>query len=278
MWLIWNIFDPLLINMLYNKIYLKESTADWVVFIHGAGGSSVVWYKQIQSYSRHFNLLLIDLHGHGKSASGNVNLKYTFENIAQGILKVLDYHKIPQAHFVGVSMGTIIVRKLAGLQKERVKSMILVGAVTKLNLKSRFLVKAGRIFHQIMPYMWLYKALAFVIMPMASSEESRSVFIREARKLARHEFIRWFKLTRRLTAKLQQLESEDPQLPTLYVMGDQDYILLEPVKVIVNACKHKSLAIIDKCGHVVNIEKADIFNELTIDFIRKLNVKPEFSV
>jgi pimeloyl-ACP methyl ester carboxylesterase len=114
-------------------------------------------------------------------------------------------------------------------------------------------------------------------MPMAASEESRSVFIREAHKLARHEFIRWFKLTRRLTAKLQQLESEDPGLPTLYVMGDQDYILLEPVREIVNSCRNKSLAVIEKCGHVVNIEKADIFNEVTIDFIRNLQIKHGFS-
>ena len=263
--------------MLYHKVYPHKENDEWVVFIHGAGGSSVVWYKQIQQYASHFNLLLIDLHGHGRSAKTNENKKegYTFETIALDIIKVLDHRNIEQAHFVGVSMGTIIVRKLAEIRKEYVKSMILVGAITRLNLKSRFLVKLGRIFHQVVPYMWLYKVFAFIIMPMDQHEESRSVFIREARKLARHEFIRWFKLTRRLTAKLQRMESEDPGLPTLYVMGDQDYILLEPVKELVQKYKNRSLAVVEKCGHVVNIEKSEVFNQLSIEFIKQNVLKPD---
>ncbi|MFW5706402.1 MAG: alpha/beta fold hydrolase [Bacteroidota bacterium] len=257
--------------MLYHKIYPHHENDQWVVFIHGAGGSSVVWYKQIQSYARHFNLLLIDLHGHGQSANvtDHSSNRFTFENIALDVVKVLDHCKIKKAHFVGVSMGTIIVRKLAEIRREYVSSMILVGAITRLNMKSRFLVKLGRIFHKVVPYMWLYKVFAFIIMPMDQHEESRNVFIREARKLARHEFIRWFKLTRRLTAKLSRMEAEDPGLPTLYVMGEQDYILLEPVKELVKKYKNRSLAVIEKCGHVVNIEKAEIFNELSINYIRQ---------
>ena len=260
-------------NMLYHKIYPNQDSSEWVVFIHGAGGSSVVWYKQIQTYARHFNILLIDLHGHGKSAKGSnsVSTPYSFENIALDIVKVLDYRGIAKAHFVGVSMGTIIVRKLAEIKKEYVRSMILVGAITKLNFKSRFLVRLGRSFHKVIPYMWLYKVFAFIIMPLEQHEESRNVFIREARKLARHEFIRWFKLTHRLTAKLQRMENEDPGIPILYVMGEQDYILLEPVKDLVKKYKSRSLAVIEKCGHVVNIEKAEVFNQLSIDFLNNLN-------
>lgn len=266
--------------MLYYKTYLNNTSDEWVVFIHGAGGSSVVWYKQIQSYSRHFNLLLIDLHGHGRSAKSEfvATDDFSFENIAKDVIKVIDHLEIAQAHFVGVSIGTIIVRKLAGIRRECVKSMILVGAITRLNLKSRFLVKLGRMFHKVIPFMWLYKVFAFIIMPMPQHEESRNVFIREAHKLARHEFIRWFKLTRRLTAKLRQMETDDPGLPILYVMGDQDYILLEPVKDLVQKYKNRSLAVIERCGHVVNIEKAEVFNELTIDYIQKLSLKPEFVI
>ncbi len=256
--------------MLYYKTYLNKESDQWVVFIHGAGGSSVVWYKQIQPYARHFNLLLIDLHGHGRSAKGSETgtSHYTFKNIASDVVKVLNHIGIKKAHFVGVSMGTIIVRQLAEIHKEYVSSMIMVGAITKLNLKSRFLVRVGQIFHKVIPYMWLYKVFAFIIMPMDQHEESRSVFIREARKLARHEFIRWFKLTNRLTAKLQRMEEEDPGIPILYVMGEQDYILLEPVKELVKKYKTRSLAVIEKCGHVANIEKAELFNELSIDFLK----------
>lgn len=255
--------------MLHHKIYHNNNSREWVVFIHGAGGSSAVWYRQIQTYVKYYNLLLIDLHGHGKStpASREEKITYSFENIALDIVKVLDYREVKNAHFVGVSMGTIIVRKLAEIKKEYVKSMILVGAITKLNFKSRFLVRFGRTFHKIVPFMWLYRVFAFIIMPLEQHEESRNIFVNEARKLARFEFIRWFKLTRRLTAKLSKMEENDPAIPTLYVMGDQDYILLEPVKELVNKYRNRSLEVVEKCGHVVNIEQASVFNKLSLDFI-----------
>ena len=51
-----------------------------------------------------------------------------------------------KAHFVGVSLGTIIIRQLAEMQPQRVSSMVLAGAIAKLDLRSRFFVGLGRAF------------------------------------------------------------------------------------------------------------------------------------
>ena len=53
--------------MLYYTTHLSTPDAEWVTFIHGAGGSSGIWFKQIRAFQKHFNVLLIDLRGHGKS-------------------------------------------------------------------------------------------------------------------------------------------------------------------------------------------------------------------
>ena len=53
--------------MLYYKTYQHISFTEWVTFIHGAGGSSSIWYKQVRDFKEQFNVLLIDLRGHGKS-------------------------------------------------------------------------------------------------------------------------------------------------------------------------------------------------------------------
>ena len=53
--------------MLYYRIHERAPDSEWVVFLHGAGGSSTIWYKQIRAFKEDFNVLLIDLRGHGLS-------------------------------------------------------------------------------------------------------------------------------------------------------------------------------------------------------------------
>ena len=53
--------------MLHVKRLEHSESREWIVFIHGAGGSSSIWFKQVKAFSEHFNVLLIDLRGHGKS-------------------------------------------------------------------------------------------------------------------------------------------------------------------------------------------------------------------
>ena len=50
----------------YEKI-ISGINNEWVVFIHGLGGNRNAFKKQIDDYKEKYNLLLIDLHGHGLS-------------------------------------------------------------------------------------------------------------------------------------------------------------------------------------------------------------------
>ena len=54
--------------MLNYEIY-DNKKENWVVFLHGIGGSTLTWKKQIEAFSEKYNLLLLDLQGHGKSKS-----------------------------------------------------------------------------------------------------------------------------------------------------------------------------------------------------------------
>ncbi len=257
--------------MVYYKIFSHSVSKEWVVFIHGAGGSSAVWFKQLKDFREKYNLLLIDLRGHGKSADlpqAIYNEEYTFKGVTLDIIEVLDHLHIPKAHFMGVSLGTIIVRQLAELEPRRVKSLVMAGAVTRLTTQSRILVFLGSTFKRVIPYMWLYKLFAFVIMPRKQHSESRNLFIREAQKLCQKEFIRWFQLSRDINPLLRYFKESDLGIPTLYVMGDQDVMFLEPVKQIIKTHKHSILNVLKKCGHVVNVEKPQEFNQLSLAFLQ----------
>jgi len=259
--------------MLNYSVYRSEENKQWVTFIHGAGGSSSIWFKQIKSFSRFFNLLLIDLRGHGKSKnhlSDLSNSAYTFDEIAAEVIEVLDHEKIQRSHFMGISLGTILIRTMAETHPERVKSMILGGAILKLNFRSRLLMRFGNATKSILPYMWLYKMLAFIIMPNRNHKESRLLFIREAKKLYQKEFIRWFRLTTELIPLLKIFRQEQIKIPTLYVMGAQDYMFLPAVEKVVAQHNLSQLQIIPDCGHVVNVERPQKFNHLVIGFLQNL--------
>lgn len=258
--------------MLYFKTYEKGPENDWVVFVHGAGGSSSIWFQQLKAFKAVFNVILVDLRGHGKSKDAlqlYYEQEYTFDDISKDVLEVIDHLNIKKAHFIGVSLGTIIIRNLSEIAPDRVKSAILCGAITRLNVRSRLLVFLGNTFKKVVPYMWLYRFFAWIIMPRKRHANARNLFIREAKKLYQKEFLRWFKLTNSVNPLLRYFKEKEIPTPTLYVMGSEDYMFLPPVQQIVAQHEFSYLEVIENCGHVCNVEKPRVFNKVTIDFIEK---------
>lgn len=257
--------------MLYYKTYHKSDDAEWVIFVHGAGGSSSIWFKQLKAYKKEFNVLMVDLRGHGKSRGmlqKYYEEDYSFKHASQDIIDVLDDADIQEAHFVGVSLGTIIIRTIGEMQHHRVKSMVMCGAIMRLNIRSRFLVFMGHTFKKFVPFMWLYKLFAWIILPKKHHSESRNLFIREAKKLYKKEFLKWFNLTHQVNPLLKYFRQKELNIPTLYVMGSEDYLFLPPVKKVVEDHKQSFLRVIEKCGHVVNVEKPDLFNRISLNFLK----------
>lgn len=258
--------------MLYYKDYQLGKDKEWVVFVHGAGGSSSIWYRQIRRFRKYFNVLLVDLRGHGRSKDlleSYVKDNYTFNDVTSDLLEVIRHLEIRKAHYIGVSMGTIIIRTLGEMAPQHMKSMILCGAITRLNIRSRLLVFLGHGVKRFVPYMWLYRLFAWVIMPNPRDIMSRNLFIGEAKKLYKKEFLRWFRLTNEVNPLLRYFKEKEIAVPTLYIMGDGDYMFLPPVRRIVQEHKHAVLQVIEDCGHVCNIEKPELFNKLAIRFIQQ---------
>ncbi len=259
--------------MIHYTVYAHTSSTQWVTFVHGAGGSSSIWFQQIREFKKHFNVLLLDLRGHGNSKATlktAFNQKYTFESLATDILEVLDHLQIQHSHFIGISLGTILIRQLAEMHPHRVKSMVLGGAILKMNFRSQLLMRVGNLFKYVLPYLVLYRFFAFVIMPKKNHKESRNLFIKEAKKLYQKEFIKWFKLTAGINPLLKLFRQIELNIPTLYVMGEEDYMFLPAVRKVVE--KHvisAQLFVVSACGHVVNVEQPQLFNSHVIAFIHK---------
>jgi len=259
--------------MLHYSKHLNPKSKLWVTFVHGAGGSSSIWFKQLREFAKYFNVLMVDLRGHGKSKTklfSTFNKKYTFNSLAQDIVEVLDKEKIKSSHFIGISLGTILIRQIAEIYPKRIKSMIMAGAIMKLNIRSQVLIKLGNAFKSVFPYMWIYSLFAYIIMPKKNHVESRLLFVREAKKLYRKEFMRWYKLTADLAPLLRLFRQAEIKIPTLYLMGSEDYMFLPSIKKISKTHKQATLSVVKNSGHVVNVDQPSEFNNRAISFIRGL--------
>lgn len=254
--------------MLYHTIYYSEKNSQkWITFIHGAGGSSSIWFNQVRFFKKYFNVLLIDLRGHGRSAPSQDGTVYTFDDLVFDIIEVLDYVKIKKSHFIGISLGSILIQKMLFNHQNRVKKIILGGAILNLNLQSKFLMLMGKLTQSILPFIWIYTFFAYVVMPYRKQRKSRALFITEAKKISQKEFKRWYKLTNKIFPLLEKIRNYKVSTQILYIMGKEDYMFLPFVKKMIKKHPNSSLITFSKTGHVVNIDQPEKFNDTSLYFL-----------
>ncbi|WP_297090910.1 alpha/beta hydrolase [uncultured Draconibacterium sp.] len=258
--------------MLYNKVFPHKTSKTWVVFVHGAGGSNVVWFRQLRDFKKHFNVLLVDLRGHGKSKKEYTKAEiYAFDEIALDVLRTMDHLNINKAHLVGISLGCIVIRAMDKLAPGRAESIILGGAVVQFNSRINALVSVAKLLQSIFPYMWLYKINAWILIPYKKDIESRKLFIKEAIRLGEREFKKWLRMSSEIRENLQEFLIKEASAPVLYLMGDRDHMFLPTVATLVKKHFNSKLEVIKNSGHVCNIDQPDIFNERSIQFIKSIS-------
>ncbi len=263
--------------MIYHRQFIHQKSKTWVVFVHGAGGSNIVWYRQLKEFKKHFNVLLVDLRGHGKSKPvvQEEDSEYTFNEVAGDVIHIMDHLDIRKAHLVGISLGCIVVRAIDKLAPERAESIILGGAIIQFNKTLKVLISMAKILNSVLPYMWLYKLNALILMPYKRHRESRNIFIQEAIKLGEKEFRKWMKMTREIKSNLNDFIHREPSAPVLYLMGDGDHMFLPMVAALVKKQVNAKLEIIKNSGHCCNLDQAGVFNEISIHFINRISDKKE---
>lgn len=251
---------------------LKYETVDnqaeeWVVFVHGLGGSTKTWKKQIDSFSENYNLLLLDLPGHGSNADNTI-YKVDPQKLHAGIKETLDHLHIARAHFVGMSLGTLVIANFAIRYPEYVNTIIFGGSVLKLSgIYKRALILANRIKRRV-PYKFLYRFFAWFMMPKKRHRKSRGVFLREVVKLRKETLFAWMEYLMvtinpdKILAKLDFLGKS-----ILMISGEEDHCFLADAKAVAKKLKGAEIKVIKKCGHVCSIENWKSFNYLALEYL-----------
>ena len=246
---------------------INNAKKDWVVFIHGIGGSTKTWKRQIEKFSKKYNLLLLDLPGHGKNAANVIN-KVDLKKLDKGICDTLNYLKIKSAHFVSMSMGTIVAAQFAAIHPNRVKKLVMGGSAISVTGVQKHYIKIANRMKRLLPYKFLCNFFAWFMLPKRNHKTSRTIFLREAAKLSRETMLAWIEYLKFATKpeEVARLLDETGK-KILFVSGNEDHCFLGGVKSFVKNIRNAKLKIIRKCGHVCTIERAEDFNNIAIEYL-----------
>ena len=258
-------------SQLYVEKYVKDEKCDWLVFLHGFGGSTKMWKRQIETFKNKYNLLVLDLPGHGKSVEGIAHKGIKkFEQVADMIIDILKEHKIKAATFVCVSLGTLVFAGILSKYPDMVQGAILCGAVAGMHIGWKILLNICDRIRYCFPYMFLMNVFSGILLPLKRHQKSRKFFLKSGKLLGREEFMAWFDLFVKDMDILKDMAETKWKDNILFIVGNEDFTFIKGVKKKFKSLHQGKLKVLKKCGHVCNIQKWQEFNEVSLSFIEEV--------
>ena len=256
-------------------VHYNEAGAGYpILMLHGSGPGATGWSNfkgQMEALADRFRVIAVDMPGWGDS----VPATYEERNHPTTVIEFLDALGIERAAFVGNSMGGATALKVTADHPGRVSHLVTLGAGApgaKLFLPGggpsegyKLLLAAYR---DASP-----KQMQKFVDVFCFDEKFRSPELaqeRSDRALAHPEhlanFIAGIGRPRRGTATEEEIAGIE--VPTLVIHGRDDRVV--PYENGVKLCgliPNSTLVVFNQCGHWAQVEKADQFNRLLIDFV-----------
>lgn len=251
--------------------YLEAGSGPVVILLHGLGGDATNWAPTIGPLAQKYRVIVPDQIGFGKSEKPLINYRVgTLVDFLAGLYKEL---KIERASLVGNSLGGWTVTAFALTHPEKVDRLVLVDAagfaltgdldpkvLNGLNPSTRAAVKEMMplIFHN--PQMFTSDAAVDAFFTRRVSAGDGYTIQRFIDSIGHGQDV--------LDNKLGAIKQ-----PTLIVWGREDG--LTPLAMGERFKKEiggSQLFIIEKCGHVPQLEKPAEFNAALMKFLSGADV------
>ncbi len=230
--------------------------------MHGSGLSHIVWSLHEQFYvSQGFNVLAIDLPGHGNSEGPALQ---SIQEISDWLKLLIQSAKIEKITFVGHSQGCLVGIDFASRYSHLISSLVLVAGSYKLPVNKDLidLAEAGDDKAILLMMKWGYEgSKAFiggnpVKKIINSSREIREILAVDLKACNNY--------------KDGKESLEKINCPTLCIFGDLDKMVPSAVgDKMANMIKNSEKKIIKNCGHMIIFEKAFEMRKLVKEFLEK---------
>ena len=235
---------------------------DTIVFLHGSGLSHIVWSLAEQFFSsKNYNVLSIDLPGHGNSDGPCLD---SIEKIADWMEKVFDKLKLKNLILVGHSQGCLEILEYSSRYKERLKKLVFVGGSNKMPVHPDLieLAQSGHSDAVKLMMKWGYEGSKKFI-----GGNPVEKIIQSPRDISEI-------LAVDLNACNNYSNGSEAakviDLPSMLIFGELDKMVnLEEGKKFSNLIKNSTTHVIKGCGHMIMIEKAFEMREKILEFLNK---------
>ena len=239
-----------------------DTNKDTIVFLHGSGLSHIVWSLAEQFFSsKNYNVLSIDLPGHGNSDGPCVD---SIEKIADWMEKVFDKLKLKNLILVGHSQGCLEILEYSSRYKERLKKLVFVGGSNKMPVHPDLieLAQSGHSDAVKLMMKWGYEGSKKFI-----GGNPVEKIIQSPRDISEI-------LAVDLNACNNYSNGSEAakviDLPSMLIFGELDKMVnLEAGKKFSNLIKNSTTHVIKGCGHMIMIEKAFEMREKILEFLNK---------
>ena len=106
------------------EIYCEEKgSGPPLLLVPGLGGGGAWWHHQVEAFSPHFRVIIHDHRGAGQSTHSMI--RYSVDQMASDVIKLMDGLDIEKAHYAGHSTGGAIGQTIAQDSPDRLLSLVL---------------------------------------------------------------------------------------------------------------------------------------------------------
>ncbi len=252
-----------------------EST---VILLHGIGCYIENWEENIAALAQGRRVYALDLPGFGRSDKPQIRFSYPY--FVEFVKKFMAVQNVDKAVLIGESMGGGIVLLFALQYPHQVEKMVLadsagMGREVSISLRMLTIPILGELLArpsrkgaiQVLRQIFYNQALitdqmieeAFEMSLLPGAQRCLLSMLRSGCNI-------WGGKSAAYHAVLDRLE--ELRMPALIIWGAQDRILpVAHAHIAAQRLPNAKLHIFDQCGHMPNIEHAQEFNALVIDFL-----------
>lgn len=253
-------------NIYYN--ISGNTNAPTIVFLHPAFSDHRAFNTQIDYFSKDYQVITIDLIGHGLSKALKSNDK--IDSSSEHINKILELEGIKKVHLVGVSMGSLVAQYYAYQHPQKIISLTALGGYN-IHKENKEVEKAQRSSNLELIIRALFSIKSFrqkASLITCSTKKGQDLFYKSSGLYERKSFL----VMQGFQNIIKNRDHFKNEYPVLILTGEFDIPLAQKMALEWhNQLKNSTSHIINGAGHCANMDQPTEFNTLVSTFISENN-------